>query len=64
LKWARKTIWRGVAILSAANALEALDIALQSADLEAAREFIEQAKAHISTLLALAELAANEIKDS
>jgi hypothetical protein len=29
----------GAAILSAANALEALDIALQSADLEAAREF-------------------------
>lgn len=37
----------GLAILSCTDALEALDNALASADLESAHEFIEQAKGHL-----------------
>src|SRR6267142_2875091 len=37
----------GLAILSCTHALEALDNALASADLESAHEFIEQAKGHL-----------------
>jgi hypothetical protein len=39
-----------LAILSSTDALEALDNALASADLESAREFIEQAKGHLLTI--------------
>ena len=48
----------GLAILSCTDALEALDNALASADLESAREFIEQAKGH---LLMIRTLSARHI---